>query len=379
MRTLASILFSSSVGRWVDQSPNRLKTLLSTISVNRISVLCASILWIFIVQPVNGNSSEKTHAASSPFSSSLPPIWKEAIFALVIAMGILEGLSASGNMISMERDWVVTAASPDGQAYDLTHLNSAMRRIDLVCKLIAPIMISIIISMANVRIGVLVVGVMSTASWAVECWCARRVWMRNPKLQAPKSIADRGSAEIAPSLDESSFVSRFSHGFDRYARDFRMYFSTPVWIPSLSLALLHLSALAYNATFITYLLTLGFSLDLITIARAAGAVVEISSTVVTPAGVRYLGNPKTHGRYNDAGDDNDESADTLLETPHEQVIKTEMGLERLGLWGLIFQLVNLVLRPMRLFVWYPAANRSCRYPLPLLSGPCLPIQPTHLS
>lgn len=41
--------------------------------------------------------------------------------------------------------------------------------------------------------------------------------------------------------------------------------------------------------------------------------VDISSTVVTPVGVNYLGNPKTHSHYNNSGEGRDESADTLLE------------------------------------------------------------------
>jgi iron-regulated transporter 1 len=341
VRTIALILFSSSVGRWVDQSPNRLKTLLSTISVNRTSVLCASVLWFFIIQPENGDDLSLFSGSRSLGIS--PSFWKDIIFAVVIAMGILEGLSASGNMLSMERDWIVTAASPNGQPYDLTHLNSSMRRIDLICKLIAPIAISIVISMAHIRIGVVVVSIMSVISWAVECWCARRVWFRNPRLQAPKTVANRDSPDSITSPGPASFLSRASQSIWTYAADFRMYFSSPVWIPSLCLALLHISVLAYNATFITYLLAMGFSLDLITFARAAGSMVEISSTVVTPFGVKYLGNPKTHGRHNHSRGDVDGSADTLLERPHDtEEIKTEMGLERLGLWGISFQLINLV-------------------------------------
>ena len=339
MRTFASILFSSSVGRWVDQSPDRLRTLLSTVSINRISVFCASILWFFIVQ------RDDAHGVGLlSTSGSLVTLWKGAIFALIIAMGILEGLSANGNMLSMERDWVVTAASPNGQPYDLTQLNSSMRRIDLICKLIAPITLSIVISTTSTQTGVLVVGSMSTISWAVEYWCARRVWLRNPRLKAPKATSDHSSPDTASSSVAASFISRAKHSVQRYTGDFRTYFSSPVWIPSLSLALLHISALAYNATFITYLLTIGFSLDLITIARAAGSVVEIGSTVVTPVGVRYLGSPKTHSRYNDPEDDREEATETLLEMPQvADEVKTEMGLERLGLWGISFQLINLVL------------------------------------
>jgi iron-regulated transporter 1 len=319
---------------------------MSTISINRISVVCATILWFFIVQ---GDGADGAGTLPAPsYVAVSPMLWKGVIFAFIIAMGILEGLSAQGNMLSMERDWVVTAASPEGRPYDLTQLNSSMRRIDLICKLVAPIAISVLISTTSVQIGVLIVGTMSTLSWAAEYLCARRVWQRNPRLKAAKVVPPPGAQESASTPANASFFSLSSRNLQTYARDFQMYFSSPVWIPSISLALLHISALAYNATFITYLLTVGFSLDVITIARAAGSVVEISSTVVTPVGIRYLGNPKTHGRYNNNNNNNteeqgEEAAEALLETPRiEEEIKTEMGLERLGLWGLSFQLINLV-------------------------------------
>ena len=251
-------------------------------------------------------------------------------------------------MMSMERDWVVAAASPGGQPYDLTHLNSAMRRIDLICKLIAPILISVIISATNVKIGVLVVGSMSAASWAVELWCAKRVWDLNPRLQAPKGTGDReirdqsvGHFSILEP-DPQTFLMKVATAIRQYIQDFQNYFSSMVWTPSLALAFLHISALTYSATFITYLLSIGFSLDLITFARAAGSVVEISSTVVTPVGVQYLSKAKHHGRHRAEDRASEESAAALLEDAPEADGGTETGLERLGLWGIFFQLFNLV-------------------------------------
>jgi hypothetical protein len=110
----------------VDQAPNRLETLLSTISVNRISVIGASAIWFIIV----GSSTGTMHEImpDNPSTEAMPIVLKGSLFALILLLGILENLSASGNMLSMERDWVVVASSPDGKAYDLTHLNSAMRR-----------------------------------------------------------------------------------------------------------------------------------------------------------------------------------------------------------------------------------------------------------
>jgi iron-regulated transporter 1 len=320
---------------------------LRTISINRSSVITASAIWFFIV----GSNYEALHERTLAGDGIKgPTVLKGALFAAIILLGIFENLSASGNMLSMERDWVVAASSADGSLYDLTHLNSAMRRIDLICKLIAPILISVIVSATNVKVGVSVVGAMSAASWTVEIWCAKRVWNFNPRLREPKVVMEltaEGEEERLPPLESSpvGFWTKTTQSLGRYAQDFKNYFSSMVWIPSLSLAFLHISALSYSATFITYLLAAGFSLDLITIARAAGSVVEISSTVVTPVGIQILSKAQNHGRVRGqdrTSDESEESTTALLEGAPEEERKTETGLERLGLWGISFQLANLV-------------------------------------
>jgi iron-regulated transporter 1 len=243
----------------------------------------------------------------------------------------------------MERDWVIIAADQDGMAYDLTHLNSSMRRIDLICKLIAPILISVVVSATSVKSGVLVVGGMSLLSWGIEIWCARHVWMLNPKLQALKSIAQDESVLTGVYSSPLGFSARVVKGIKAYAQDFEKYFSSIVWAPSLSLAFLHLSALSYGATFITYLLSIGISLDLITIARAAGSIIEISSTVVTPLGVYYLGKAVNHGHYRGVERSSDATTTLLDERADDDLaVRTETGLERLGLWGISWQFLNLV-------------------------------------
>ncbi|KAE9376928.1 hypothetical protein N431DRAFT_401495 [Stipitochalara longipes BDJ] len=355
VRTLASICFSSMVGRWVDQNPNRLKTLLRTISANRLAVIGASVLWFFVVKPLNGYPKRVTF---EPSLGELPSrlILKGAMFGLILILGILENLSASGNMLSMERDWIVTAACKDGQPYDLTHLNAVMRRIDLICKLVAPILISVIVSAKGTRVGVLVVGGTSMMSWGIEIFCAKRVWKGNLKLKAPKLVNIWADHEnIIPNTQFRRNWSMVSGAVRRYVEDFRHYFSSPVWPASLALTLLHLSALSYGATFITFLLSIGFSLDLITIARAAGSIIEISSTVVTPVGVQYLGKAQNHGYFRGQSRASEDSETALLENEAPDLKgRTETGLERLGLWGIFWQLLNLV--PVTLAIWSLSSN-----------------------
>ncbi|KUJ20381.1 uncharacterized protein LY89DRAFT_579459 [Mollisia scopiformis] len=370
VRTLASICLTSKVGRWVDQTPDRLKTLINTISVNRIAVIGASVLWFFIVEPSHGGALHSTYG-SEYVGLPFPELLKGGIFALILMLGILEILSGQGNMLSMERDWVVTVAAPAGRPYDLTHLNAVTKRIDLICKLIAPILISIIISSTNNKVGVLVVGGMSACSWFLEIFCARMVWNKNPKLQAPKPSARK--SHLGPEERRNIFI-RAREGFEHYTQDFKNYFSSRVWIPSFSLAMLYFSALAYSSNFVTFLINAGISLEVITIARACGSVVEISSTLVTPFGVRILGKAVNHGRFR--GRERGNSTAALLqheveadeeEDGNEEKWRAETGCERLGLWGLSWQLANLIPVVLALFYMSSTTTSSPAFNLPLLS------------
>ncbi|KAA6409009.1 MAG: hypothetical protein FRX48_07353 [Lasallia pustulata] len=353
--TLASICLSSLIGSWIDRAPSRLRTLLLTISSNRGAVILACLGWMLLVDT---NISD------------MLAVSKHLIFSAIVGLGILEKLSGAANMISMERDWIpILAAQTSGSAYDLTHLNAVMRRIDLVCKLISPLMLSIIISASgSTRIGVMVVAGMSASSWGLEMWCARRVWHANPQLRQAKN-ATIDSAAIHEPADSSEphwpqrAMNHITTGFYSQIKNLMDYFGGEVWMPSLSLALLHLSVLSYSATFLTYLLDSGFSLILITIARSLGSVVEVSSTFVAPVGVQYL---SRHSKYQLVQED----AEAFLESPEiaaqDQASHQHLaGLERLGLWGIWSQFLNLV--PVVLAVWQISASSKEATPMGLLS------------
>ncbi|KAF7884246.1 uncharacterized protein EAF02_004582 [Botrytis sinoallii] len=305
-----------------------------------IVVICASVLWFFVVESENNPENGVALLQSRKDDVTFRDTMKIVMFLPILGFGILEGLSANGNMLSMERDWVVVAAAPEGNQYDLTHLNSSMRRIDLSCKLLAPILISFLISRLGIKIGVIVVGGMSAASWGLEMWSARRVWSSNTRLQQQKEVR---SDEVVSHVEVRSLREKFMRGLRLHKEDFGNYFSSKVWIPSMSLSLLHFSALSYGATFITFLLNAGFSLGLITLARAAGSLVEISSTVVTPFGVRHLSKAHGHGPYDRLHGSNG-SDEVLLQGEGEidESGRITTGLERLGLWGLSWQFLNLV-------------------------------------
>jgi len=341
--TLAALCLSPAIGSWIDRSPSRLRTLLLTITVNRLSVILGCLGWAVLVftasEPV---TSEVIQVVYMPkwFSIQGLKFW---LFALVIVLGIFEKLSGIGNMISMERDWVpILASKPrrDGQqVYNLTNLNAIMRRIDLVCKLVSPLVISVVVSSSSMLVGVAVVAGMSGVSWGFEVFCARRVWQISAGLRAPREGSGRPiTNRDSPPLQSTLLTARqtIPRTCSKQWSQLVRYFSTDVWIPSLSLSLLHLSALSYSATFITFLLNSGFSLLVITIARAVGSLVEVSSTFVAPIGIDYLALSKREAERN-------EDQEQLLEG--QEAKKSEQhatGLARSGLWGITLQLGNLV-------------------------------------
>lgn len=287
------LLFSSALGRWVDRTSSRLRALLLTINTNRIAVLVSCMTWFLLLS----------------LSSTAK---KQVLFVVALILGMVEKLSRGTNILSMERDWIPTLAKPTldfkpPMQYDLTHLNTVMRRIDMLCKLIAPLAVSTFITaIGSEKIAVAVVAIISTLSWGLECWCVQQVWHQNGRLRVPKELDD-GAGHDPDSLTDASmngvtkrlsqrsapsFLNKFTANtkasIHTHIEGVLYYFSTPVWIPSVCAAIPHASVLTFSGTMITYLLNASFSLNLVTVARASGAVFEIGSTFLFPCAVAFF-------------------------------------------------------------------------------------------
>jgi solute carrier family 40 (iron-regulated transporter), member 1 len=334
--SLSVLLFASLLGTWVDRGESRLTTLISTISANRISAIAACVCWFFIVglQDLGSHSSDAEAMKSTAEDAQAGPTsfvlgLKNSLFVLVLFLSVVEQLSRTANLFSIERDWVPAMAASDSLSntdgpppeFGLTELNAVMSRIDLVCKLISPIAMSAFISVVgSVHIGILAVISLNCLTWSAEIWSARYVWKSSARLQAPKQLGTEG--EGLNEIDEASDIftgcfnkstpdtsgpwwqrcsQRVYEAFQTtiggvatwlqdYAINVRIYFGRAVWLPSMALSILHFSVLNYSATLTTYLnQSAGFTWNLLTMAKALSAVAEIGSTFFTPWGVRQIG------------------------------------------------------------------------------------------
>jgi solute carrier family 40 (iron-regulated transporter), member 1 len=400
--TLSILLFASLLGTWVDRGESRLTTLISTISANRISVIAACICWFFIVglQDLGYHSADAEAMESTVEDPRAGPTGfvlglKNSLFVLVLFLSVVERLSRTANLFSIERDWVPAMAASDTLSkpdepppkFGLTELNAVMSRIDLICKLISPIAMSAFISVAgSVKIGILAVISLNGLTWSAEIWSARYVWKSSDRLQELKKLDTEGEG-----LDETDDASDTSTGpsnksapdtprpwwqrssqrvyeafettrggittwLQDYAVNVHIYFNHAVWLPSMALSILHFSVLNYSATLTTYLnQSAGFSWNILTVAKALSAVAEIGSTFFTPWGVRQTG--KIWARRENAmlesgvAPSGDEESGRLLSGREQDNQKdgesafapqADMGVAVLGFWSLIQMLISLV-------------------------------------
>jgi len=364
--TICVLFFSSALGRWVDHAPSRLRTLLLTINTNKFMVLASCMIWFLVL-------------------SSESPSYKRFLFALVLVLGMVEKLSRMTNILSMERDWIPTLANPPVKGrswtpYGLTHLNTTIRRIDMLCKIGGPLAIATFISSVSThRVATVVVAVVSTVSWGVECWAVTNVSRQNRRLQTPKRKENdelemedldteaklndyfMGSAtDRSPSFILAGVIAYVEASLHSHMVGLRYFFSSTVCIPSICVAILHASVLSYSGTFTNYLLNAGFTLGVVTVAKAFGSVFEIASTVVFPHAVARLSSTKatqldsydmrepskTEVRESllEDGDDG-ESGNIDQEDGQKQTPHFEEGIVRVGLWGICGLALCLVSHP----------------------------------
>lgn len=238
-------------------------------------------------------------------------------------------------------------------------------------------------TVAPVKIAVVVVAVFSVLSWAVECWTVKKVWNQNGRLRASKENLESEMGRMSLDFQVETDLTKYSNGtpsgqmrlfesdlvrnFFAYTKEtysshkegIQYYFSSSVWIPSLCVAILHASVLSWSATLFTYLLNAGFSLGLITVARAIGSFFEISSTFIFPWAVRALlgGSDKAaaHGLLNLRYMDTDEHPDAPLANSSQELAaeakdseqaihNLNTGVVRVGRWGIYGLVIALVYR-----------------------------------
>lgn len=352
--SLAAILFGSAVGRWIDRGDSRLRTLLATIFVNRIIVVVACFMWLLIVRTHSAELVDDLldKTKTTPDTAILKGVLKEVAFAVLLILGLVESLSRKANLICIERSWVPVLAPPSvSHGRTLTHVNAVMGRIDMICKMVAPIAVSQFLAIVHARFAALIFALVNLISLGLEWYSAKQLYVSDAELAKPVE-SKRGSQDGLSSgfchikSNQPRPIAQIYAVAASYVESLLLYFRSDVWAPSLSMCITHASILSITGVTVVFFLDSGYSLQLITIAETFSALFELSSTFVTPFAIGRIGRKLGSEQHEDlpltgAATEPGEDADGLDSQTTAQEETTNTAVAHTGLYGIALMVLIL--------------------------------------
>ncbi|GAV80840.1 FPN1 domain-containing protein, partial [Cephalotus follicularis] len=286
----STALFGSIVGHWVD----------------KLTYAKVLIIWL-ITQNLSFAIAGGAVMALLVFST-LKTTNLTAFISLVIltnisgAVGVLSTLAGT---ILFEREWVVVIS--EGHPPEvLTKMNSVTRRIDLTCKLLAPVVTGLIISFVSLELSAATLALWSTITVWVEYWLFISVY---EGILALSESSKRKIARLAATCDMEESTSMPGERKDLLSHDrggsalaehgwrkkmlewftkipivvaWRVYLQQEDVLPGVALAMLYFTVLSFGTLMIATLEWEGIQAYIIGIARGISAIVGISATLVYP-------------------------------------------------------------------------------------------------
>lgn len=263
-RSAATVILGPWIGRVVDQG-NRLHVVRQSIIWQRVSVACSCL----VLSAMLSISEEKD-------------IVRYGLFALSVVLACVEKIAFNANTVAVERDWIVVVS--ESLNVERQKLNSVMRRIDLVCKLVAPLSIGLVDGYAT-RVAIWAVFGMNSASVVVEYFAIAQVYTAVSELGHGTELHQRQEQSIEqPSRSWSSRMS-----IRKTIQPWKDYIQNPAFLASFSLSLIYLTVLSFSSQMTTYLLDLGFTSVHISLLRLLSVGLELSATCAAPTLMNKIG------------------------------------------------------------------------------------------
>lgn len=262
VRAASAIVLAPTIGRYIDTA-NRLRVVRSSIVWQRAAVVAScSLFWIMKTQ-----------------KESLPNWGMTFLMAANILLACIEKLCAIMNTVSVERDWIIVIASDQDAA--LRQINSMMRRIDLLCKLLSPLVIAILDGFST-TIAILVTLAINSVSMGLEYGLIARVYKAVPALAHDRALASSEGDETPDRRHKRSVIRVAARVLMSFVESIRTYTSQEAFLPSLSLSISYLTVLSFAGQMVTYLIAAGYTSASVGVIRIFSTACEISATWLAP-------------------------------------------------------------------------------------------------
>ncbi|KAJ3058961.1 hypothetical protein HDU98_004993 [Podochytrium sp. JEL0797] len=263
--TLTAIVFGPFVGGWaVSSQRSRLTTLRTSIVAQKMMIAStAALLWL-VHKGVAGKS----------------------LFGIAIVSGSILRLASRATTIGVEKDWAVIICQ--WRNTPQTEMNAALRRVDLFCKLAAPLAVSLIAIPLSVPETMLVVSALALVSIPIELILIERVFWGCGALLSRTNQHE--SATVSPEINDDPHAAPLNTPprvslFSKWA----LYIRHRMFLSSLSLSLLYFTTLNFGNVMITYLVSLKYTPAFLAVMRSLSVVAGLVATFTAPVMIHRFG------------------------------------------------------------------------------------------
>jgi iron-regulated transporter 1 len=295
--TITAILWSNYVGRLNDTTP-RLHFVRMTMIVQKASIVISCILFYIILK------------------YNYRPI---LLYSGIVLCGCLLKLAFVANNIAIEKDWVMVITEGDTEA-----MLTIMKRIDLFCKMMAPITIGSLMAFGS-SVGAIIIGVWNMISLVVEYQLVFQTYRAYPALASKDAVDER-----APLVNEQQQTYNTEPPSNQVQNvTFMEFVHHRIFAASLAVSMLYLTVLSFGGIMVSYLKMMGYSDWSLGVLRAVAGIAGMASTYIVP----YL--------------------------------SAKIGIIRAGIWALWFESFTLVPVVLSLTSW---GSQSAWGPFMLFGG-----------
>ncbi|KAI0640034.1 Ferroporti-1 [Trametes polyzona] len=284
--TGSATLLSGWAGRLVDKHHN-LRIVRASIIAAKLAasmMYAGSLVLLYRLFPL----TDTARPWSTPLASGM--------FAVIVMGGCAHNLAGVTISVAVERDWVTTIAASSPE--HLTTLNTYMRRIDLLCKLIAPLFVSLLTTAASYRFAAIFLCVVEAVCLFFELIWTEISYRRFPALheaQAAKETAQRVRSRDEDHREPQSvpFWSGVQQQTTRKLKealhDWHDFAQHPVFLSSVAISSLYLTVLSFDGTMLSYLKAHTYSDSFLAGIRGLNVVAGLLGTMAMPFLERRLG------------------------------------------------------------------------------------------
>ncbi|CAI9111730.1 OLC1v1012023C1 [Oldenlandia corymbosa var. corymbosa] len=210
------------------------------------------------------------------------------------AVGVLSTLAGT---ILVEREWVVVISQTHSEEF-LTRMNSVIRRIDLFCKLGAPVVSGFIISFASLIASALSLALWNVLSVCLQYWLFMSVYYGIPALSetcSRKRAIKKSSTEDIEMIPLNHSEEECDKGYELKCTNllrklmriscvsaWKVYLKQDVVLSGVSLALLYFNVLSFGTLMTAALEWERIPVYIIGIGRGISAIIGILATFLYP-------------------------------------------------------------------------------------------------